>query len=423
MKKMYFSKLIRYSVPCISIALILLVTSLSLTSCSSGVDVGEEDKVLTSFSITWPEGFNCTCLTLVDVEITVHSLDQNREEFSWNGTVDIVPTSANVTVEPATVAVVNGSAQVGITFYSVTEQDEETRLTLRYGDVMSVIDDVLQIVYAIIPNADYSAEITRGTAPLNIVFTSLCSGYIDTYEWDFGDGNEHAYEENPTHTYQSNGNYTVSLTVAGPAGSDTETKSDYIRLGNVPLADFTSDVTSGDAPLTVQFTDNLNGDIDTWGWDFDNDGEVDSTDRNPSHEYSDAGDYSVRLTVTGPAGMDEEVKADYITSVGWGPLGGRSLSEAAADHTSLFVYNGTPYIAFKDDANSGRASVMKYTGNSTTDEDGQPNDGWEYVGGAGFSDGKAWYTSLSIFNGSLYVAYIDESNSDKATVMKYYSAD
>ena len=108
---------------------------------------------------------------------------------------------------------------------------------------------------------------------------------------------------------------------------------------------------------------------------------------------------------------------------GWEYVGGAGFSEEGVYYTSLFVENGTLWVAFMDQFYAEKATVMTYTGNITTDGDGQPNDGWEYVGVPGFSDGKAWYTSLSIFNGSLYVAYIDESNSDKATVMKYYSAD
>jgi PKD repeat protein len=77
-----------------------------------------------------------------------------------------------------------------------------------------------------------------------------------------------------------------------------------------PVADFTADVTSGTAPLTVNFTD-ASTNAESWSWDF-GDGNT-STDQNPTYTYSNAGVYSVNLTVSNSDGSDSEVKSDYIT--------------------------------------------------------------------------------------------------------------
>jgi hypothetical protein len=80
-----------------------------------------------------------------------------------------------------------------------------------------------------------------------------------------------------------------------------------------PVADFTVDYQSGIAPLTVQFTDQSTGSIDTWEWDFDNNGTIDSHSQSPGPwTYTEAGDYTVSLTVTGSVGEDTETKTDYI---------------------------------------------------------------------------------------------------------------
>ncbi|MFC1924358.1 PKD domain-containing protein [Chloroflexota bacterium] len=67
-------------------------------------------------------------------------------------------------------------------------------------------------------------------------------------------------------------------------------------------AQFSASPESGLSPLTVQFTDQSEGDIVSWAWDFDNDGVTDSTDQNPSHTFigSDLMTqvYTVVLTVT-----------------------------------------------------------------------------------------------------------------------------
>jgi PKD repeat protein len=80
----------------------------------------------------------------------------------------------------------------------------------------------------------------------------------------------------------------------------------------VPVADFTASPRSGNAPLTVQFTDTSSGIITSWSWDFDNNGTTDSTLQNPSYTYATPGTHTVKLTVTDPDGSDVETKTKYI---------------------------------------------------------------------------------------------------------------
>ncbi|GAJ12397.1 unnamed protein product, partial [marine sediment metagenome] len=121
-------------------------------------------------------------------------------------------------------------------------------------------------------------------------------------------------EQNPTHTYQDAGSYTVRLEVVGPSGEDTKTKKDYIHLTmpSVPVANFTAKPRSGDGPLVVQFTDTTTGHVSSRLWDF-GDGTT-STGQNPTHtyRYKNIADYTVSLTVTGMGGSDTETKTNYI---------------------------------------------------------------------------------------------------------------
>jgi formylglycine-generating enzyme required for sulfatase activity len=95
------------------------------------------------------------------------------------------------------------------------------------------------------PTAQFTASPTAGDAPLAVQFTDASSpgsaaitswawdfgdgAAITSWAWDFGDGATSA-EQNPSHTYSSQGAYTVSLTVTTSVGSDTETKTDYIGV-------------------------------------------------------------------------------------------------------------------------------------------------------------------------------------------------
>ena len=79
--------------------------------------------------------------------------------------------------------------------------------------------------------AIFVANPTTGFPPLTVTFTDLSLGNVTSWSWDFGDGSTSTMQ-NPSHTYTDPGTYTVSLTVTGPGGSDTNTKANYIKVGS-----------------------------------------------------------------------------------------------------------------------------------------------------------------------------------------------
>ncbi len=162
------------------------------------------------------------------------------------------------------------------------------------------------------PVSDFSSNITSGTAPLNIAFTDKSTGKPTEWNWSFGDG-MYSTVQNPEHAYSKAGNYTVSLTVENTAGSNTTTKSNYIKVTlpvQKPVVSFWGSRTSGDAPLTLSFTDASINTPTAWNWDF-GDGTY-STDKNPRHTYSEAGNYTVTLTASNEAGSGTKTRPDYI---------------------------------------------------------------------------------------------------------------
>jgi len=79
------------------------------------------------------------------------------------------------------------------------------------------------------PVADFSAGPEKGTAPFRVNFTDASSGDITDWHWDFGD-RQFSDAREPVHTYAAAGDYTVSLAIMGPGGSDVETKIEYIKV-------------------------------------------------------------------------------------------------------------------------------------------------------------------------------------------------
>lgn len=106
-----------------------------------------------------------------------------------------------------------------------------------------------------------------------------------------------------------------------------------------------------------------------------------------------------------------------LTSGGsaWQYLGGSGFSPGVVENTSLALTStSVPYVAFKDMANDGKASVMRLNLAGT---------GWEFVGGAGLSMGEVHSPSLALSStGVPYIAFQDEARAKKATVMRLNAA-
>ena len=78
-------------------------------------------------------------------------------------------------------------------------------------------------------DANFAADIQTGIWPIQVGFTDLSTGSPDTWVWDFGDGNT-SIEQNPAHTYNNSGVYTVSLVACNGAICDTTERTDYIEV-------------------------------------------------------------------------------------------------------------------------------------------------------------------------------------------------
>ncbi|HTY52649.1 MAG TPA: PKD domain-containing protein, partial [Methanomicrobiales archaeon] len=161
-----------------------------------------------------------------------------------------------------------------------------------YKDVGGKKDIYLETVGSSLacPGAAYTANTTSGLSPLTVQFTDTSTGSPGHWLWEFGDGTT-STDENPVHTFASDGSYSIALTVSSPVGRDYTTRADSIRVGPVPMVSFTVNQTYGIAPLPARFTDTSSGSPTGWSWDF-GDGAT-SADRNPTHTYLAPGNYTV----------------------------------------------------------------------------------------------------------------------------------
>jgi gliding motility-associated-like protein len=139
------------------------------------------------------------------------------------------------------------------------------------------------------------AGVCEGT-PFQFTGTMSGNSSAATWLWTFGSTATSSLQ-NPVYTFPSWGSFPVSLSVTNNGCTTTITQSVSVQSKPV-VAISSSAVCSGSA---TTFTNNsyvAAGSITNWGWDFNNDGQIDNTTQNPTNINFVSGTYTVSLTAT-----------------------------------------------------------------------------------------------------------------------------
>ncbi|MCK4638620.1 MAG: PKD domain-containing protein, partial [Bacteroidales bacterium] len=147
-----------------------------------------------------------------------------------------------------------------------------------------------------------------------IVNTSIIAQYI----WDFGDGTNYSYQQNPTHIYEFTGDYNVILTVTDLDGCSNSV-SHIVTVNPLPFAVFSySPACEND---TTFFTDHsyiINGEpLISWFWDFGDPGSGPdnySTLQDPYHIYTQMATYDVKLIVNSESGCMDSIIMQLVVN-------------------------------------------------------------------------------------------------------------
>ncbi|RMG75742.1 MAG: PKD domain-containing protein [Bacteroidetes bacterium] len=206
---------------------------------------------------------------------------------------------------------------------------------------------------------DFIALDTLGCAPFVAEFSDLSSNFPPSaWTWIFGDGDTLTGVSSPTHTYQNDGLYTVTLIVSDNLGcSDTLIKEDYINLRH-PEARLYSDVTTGCNPLTITFhadSSIFDGSLVEHEWCLTDLGTGQTTCEITAGDVTDlpvefleSGTYQMVLTVTdaeGCSGTSDPLLLDITARVIPDPLEMRNVSvvDAQSVEVSWAAYPGTDF--------------------------------------------------------------------------------
>jgi len=165
------------------------------------------------------------------------------------------------------------------------------------------------------PSVVMTASSTSGEAPAFVAFTAVAVDPDNdpvTYSWDFGDG-ETSNLQNPTHTFEEVGTYTVTVTATDNHGNEGQDSMQFVAFdaNHAPTVIITAIPTNGEAPLTVVFNAvgvDPDGDTLTYSWDFGN-GDTAET-QTTVYTFENEGTYNVVVTATdsnGNTGTDSVV--------------------------------------------------------------------------------------------------------------------
>lgn len=141
-----------------------------------------------------------------------------------------------------------------------------------------------------------------------INFINLSSNDPDNFAWNFGDGSISDQLE-PKHKYITSGFYDVILTVNKDGCVNSINKKIFAADSSAAVADYGYDITGA----TVNFFDSSDN-TDSWLWDF-GDGNT-SSEKNPSHTYTQNGSYIVILTASNACGFSNQKQytIDIVTA-------------------------------------------------------------------------------------------------------------
>lgn len=155
-----------------------------------------------------------------------------------------------------------------------------------------------------VPDARFNESSLTVIAGETLSFNSTSINNPTSLVWEFGDGST-AEGANVTNSWATPGSYTVTLTAANAAGSDSTAKT--VTVLPIPIDPPTANFRVASATVSVgelvNFIDQSTGDPTDWQWNFrDGAPAVDSTAQNPAHAFNAPGTYEVLLTASNDGG-------------------------------------------------------------------------------------------------------------------------
>jgi PKD repeat protein len=183
-----------------------------------------------------------------------------------------------------------------------------------------------------------AASAISGNKPLSVNFTDTSTyGQAPatpptgtSWSWNFGDGTASSTTRNPSHTFSTQGTYTVTLTVTDACGTTAKQSAAITVAGTASglMAKIAASTLLACAAEQIKFSAaESTGDPVGFKWDFGDKSPV-STDKEPLHAYQQSGLYTVTLTVKNSQGEE-----DVQTQKNWVHINAKPIADFSVDKT------------------------------------------------------------------------------------------
>ncbi|MFC2140881.1 PKD domain-containing protein [Acidobacteriota bacterium] len=333
--------------------------------------------------------------------LNVSFTDQSIGATSWSW--DFGDTGTSTLRNPSHLYTAAGTYTVSLT------------VTNSYGSDNEIKTDYITVTPTIPPVADFTSSTTTASVGQNVTFTDQSTNNPTSWSWTFAGGTPAtSTDQNPVVVYSTPGTYTVSLTATNSAGSDTETKIDYMTVtleycasqGNTydqewiqrvqvgPLdnssgmagySDFTHITTdlTADNSYNVTLTPGFNGGPWTEHWkiwiDFNVDGDFEDTGE---EVFYDSSTTTITGNLTIPAGVNCVTRMRVSMKYNAAPTSCESFSYGEVEDYTVNISpaGGLPPVAdfTADNTTITEGETVNFTDLSTNNPDTWD---WTFNGG------------------------------------------
>ena len=323
-----------------------------------------------------------------------NALGSNTKTVSDAATIQSAPTADfSVQIAGRTITLFNSSVGTGNFLWEFGDGNTSTLenpvhtyiadgdylVTLTVTNICGSSFRVENVVIITPPSCNFEATPTSGCNSMTVNFFSNASNNTLFYTWSFPGGNPSVSDQpNPIVTYQTPGRYDVFLTVSNNQFSFNQVRENYITLGADAVANFSYTAQGG----VYQFI-NQSTNANSYLWNF-GDGNT-STQTNPTHVYTESGNYNVSLTAINNLCANSstsqviEVALAPVAQMSSSTTGGCVSLEVEFENTSI---NGDNFIEWHFEGgipststdqnpvviynNPGRYNVMLIVGDGST---------------------------------------------------------
>jgi PKD repeat protein len=219
---------------------------------------------------------------------------------------------------------------------------------------------VRQVSINPVPVADFSTSnfICMGTPSVFTNQSTIASGTISQYIWNFGDGSPLSFAVNPVHTYDSTGSFIAKLVAISDSGCVDSTMK-QISVAPLPVISFSPTPDYGSPPLTVSVQNTTPG-SNTYLWNF-GDGSPLQTGPNPVHVYNDTGTFIITVIVTNSSGCSDSLSKTVEVVIPFSDLAITQVS-AAIQNNLLQMY---AQISNQGNVIAGKFEIRSNAGNGS----------------------------------------------------------